>query len=74
MDIKEMIEQVVGSVTKDNSALENFKKDPIATVKSLLGSIDLDNDVISKIVEGVKAKISLDNLSGIAGKIGGLFK
>ena len=74
MDIKEMIEKVVSSVTGDGALMENFKKDPMATVKSLLGSIDLDNEAISKIVEGVKAKISVDKLSGIAGKLGGLFK
>lgn len=73
MDIKAKIEEIVASVTKDNSAMENFKKDPIATVKGLLGSIDLDNDTISKIVEGVKAKISFDKIGDTLGGLKKLF-
>lgn len=73
MDIKAEIEKIVASVTKDDSALENFKKDPAGTVKGLLGSIDLDNDTVSKIVEGVKAKVSVDKITDALGGLKKLF-
>ncbi|MBE6564948.1 MAG: hypothetical protein E7655_06725 [Ruminococcaceae bacterium] len=75
MDIKEKIEELVEKIKKDDSILENFQKDPIATVEKLLG-IDLPNDQIEKIVDGVKAKIGMDQLSdGLKSlkKLGGLF-
>ena len=69
MDIKAKIEELTKKITSDKSIMENFKKDPIKTVEGLIG-IDLPDDQVSKIVEGVKAKISLDKLGGA---LGGLF-
>ncbi len=72
MDIKEKIEELVEKIKKDDSILERFQKDPIGTVEKLLG-IDLPNDQIEKIADGVKAKIGMDRLSGGLKKLGGLF-
>ena len=69
-DIKGKIEEIVDKVKNDKSVAENFKKDPIKTVEGLIG-IDLPDEQVSKIVEGVKAKVSLDKLSGA---LGGIFK
>lgn len=69
VDIKAKIEEIVSKVTSDKTLLENFKKDPTATVKGLL-KLDLSEDVLQKIVAGVKAKIGTDKLSGL---LGGLF-
>ena len=69
VDIKAKIEEIVAKVTSDKTLLEKFKKDPAATVKSLL-KVDLSEDVLEKIVAGVKAKIGTDKLSGL---LGGLF-
>lgn len=69
MDIKAKIEELTKKITSDKSIMENFKKDPIKTVEGLIG-IDLPDDQVSKIVEGVKAKINLDKLGGA---LGGLF-
>ena len=54
----------------DDGKLYALKENPVDTVKGLLGNIDLDNDAIEKIVDGIKAKISLDKLGGA---LGGLF-
>ena len=35
MDIKEMINDVVEKITKNDDLIENFKKDPIKTVESV---------------------------------------
>ena len=63
MDIKEKINEVVEKVTKDKSLQEQFQKDPVKTVENVLG-IDLPDDMVEKIVEGVKGKVSVDKISG----------
>ncbi len=72
MDIKEKIEGIVEKVTKDKSLMEKFQKNPTKTVEDLLG-VDLPDDVVEKVVEGVKGKISVDKLSGVAESIKKLF-
>ena len=68
LDIKAKIEELVKKITGDKKLLANFKKDPIKVVEKLIG-IDLPDEKIKAIVEGVKAKINLDD---IAEKAGGL--
>lgn len=72
MDIKAMIEKAVASITGDKTKLEAFKKDPVGTVKGVIGST-VSNDVVNQVVSAVKAKISGDSISGALGKLGGLF-
>ncbi len=69
MDIKEKIEEIVNKVKSDEGFADKFKSEPVKAVEDVLG-VDLPNDQINKVVEGVKAKI---DLGGIADKIGGLF-
>ena len=69
MDIKAKIEELVEKIKGDKDLLAKFQKDPIATVEGLLG-IDLPNDQVQKIVDGIKAKIDLDKIGGM---LGGLF-
>lgn len=70
MDIKAKIEELVEKIKGDKDISAKFKKNPVATIEELLG-IDLPDDQIEKIVDGVKAKISLDD---IGSKLGGLFR
>lgn len=76
MDIKAKINEIVDKIKSDKDLFAKFKNDPIATVESLIG-IDLPDDQIKGIVDGVKAKISLDDISeklgGLGDKLGGLF-
>ncbi|MBD5498395.1 MAG: hypothetical protein HDR11_11615 [Lachnospiraceae bacterium] len=72
MDIKEKIEGIVEKVTKDKSLMDKFQKNPTKTVEELVG-VDLPDDVVEKVVEGVKGKISVDKLSGVAESIKKLF-
>lgn len=71
MDIKAKIEELTSKVQKDPSMMANFQKNPVKTVESLLG-VDLPDDQIQKVVDGIKAKISVDKLgdtlSGLFGK------
>ena len=73
MDIKEQIEKLVEKFTKDSSLLEKFKKDPKEAVKEVSGGA-IPEDLIDKVISGVKAKLSADKLSGAVDALGGLFK
>ena len=42
-------------------------------MEGVLG-VDLPDELIEKIIDGVKAKIKLEDLGDIAGKLGGPFK
>ena len=68
-DIKKIIEDVIAKIKGDKDIGEKFQKDPTKTVEGLIG-VDLPDDQINAVVEGVKAKINLDD---IAGKLGGIF-
>lgn len=72
VDIKAEITKVVEKVTKDEKLMDQFKKDPVKAVESVIG-VDLPDDMIKKVVDGVKAKISIDKLGDIAGTIKNLF-
>lgn len=69
MDIKEKIEELVNKIKNDKDFGESFKKDPVKAVESVLG-IDLPDEQIEKVIDGVKSKIKLDD---IGDKIGDLF-
>ncbi len=62
--IKEKIEEIVKKIQNDKDFANKFTKDPISSVESVLG-IDLPNDEIQKIVDAVKAKITVDNAKGL---------
>ena len=68
-DIKKIIEDVIAKIKSDKDIGEKFQKNPTKTVEGLIG-VDLPDDQINAVVEGVKTKLNLD---GIAGKLGGLF-
>lgn len=72
MDIKEKIEEIAEKILKSNSLQEQFKKDPVKAVEKLLG-VDLPDEIIEKIVKGVQAKVSLDQVSDVVGKLKKLF-
>lgn len=72
MDIKERIEEVVSKVKSDKSFKKKFSDDPIKAVESLL-DVDLPDQQIKAIVDGVKAKVNLDNAGDILGKAKNLF-
>ena len=71
MDIRKSIEELIGKITSDQALRDRFAKDPVATVEELLG-VQLSEEQINQIVDGIKAKLSLDKLG--LDKIGGLFK
>lgn len=69
MDIKAKIEELVEKIKSDKALQEGFLKEPVPTLEKLLG-IDLPEDQLKQIADGVKAKINLDKAGDF---IGGLF-
>ncbi|MBP3379446.1 MAG: hypothetical protein J6K77_01095 [Ruminococcus sp.] len=68
MDIKAKIDEIVNKVKNDKDFGKKFKDSPIKAVEGVVG-VDLPDDQIEKVVDGVKAKIKLDD---IGDKVGGL--
>jgi hypothetical protein len=70
MDIKKKIEEIVNKLKSDKNLMAKFEKNPTAVIEEYVG-IDLPDDQVNQLIEGIKAKISLDKLGGA---LGGLFK
>ena len=69
MDIKAKIEEIVNKLKTDKTLMSRFTNDPVSVVEELIG-IDLPNDQIEKLVDGIKAKLNMDKLGSA---LGGLF-
>lgn len=72
MDIKEQIKKAVESISKDKKLQEQFQKEPVKALESILG-VDLPDDVINQVIQGVKAKLTVDNVSDAVDAFKGLF-
>ncbi len=72
MDIKAKINELVDKIKNDDSLRAEFQSNPIKAVEKLIG-IDLPDDMVEKIVDGVKAKLTTDKLAGVADKFKSLF-
>jgi hypothetical protein len=77
MDIQKIITDAVAKLKEDENLLENFKKNPTKVLEKLVG-VDLPDDKIDPIIQGIKAKLNLDDLAekaeGVMNVLGGLFK
>lgn len=69
MDIKQKIEEIVTKVKNDPNFLKEFNENPAKAVESVVG-VDLPDDQVNQIVDGIKAKMTVDNIGNV---IGGLF-
>lgn len=72
MDIKEKIEELVEKIKSNDDLMDKFKKEPIKTIEELIG-IDLPDEKLEALVEGIKAKISMDKIGDALGGLKGLF-
>lgn len=72
INIKEIIEEMVKKITADEALKAQFEKAPVAVVEKLLG-VDLPDDKIEKLVDGIRAKLAIDDVGDVLGALGGLF-
>ena len=66
-------EKVVDEIKDNDKIKEQFAKEPVKVIEKFLG-VDLPDDIVEKVIEGVKAKITIDQVADIAGALKGLFK
>lgn len=73
VDIKGQIDKIVEEVSKNPNLKEQFEKEPVKVIEKVIG-IDLPDDIVVKIVDGVKAKLTMDSVSKAADTLKGMFK
>ena len=66
-EVKKKIEEIVKKVTTDKDFAKEFKNDPVTAVEKVLG-VDLPNDKINAIIDGVKAKMTVDTAKDMMNK------
>lgn len=71
-DIKKIIGELVEKISKDDDLQKQFKKDPLKTVEKLTG-VDLPDDLLEKVADGIKAKLTIDDLGDAAKLLKKLF-
>ena len=71
-EIKALIKKLADKVQNDEEITELFKTDPIKAVEKVLG-VDLPDDVVKKIIDGVKASITIDDAKDLLGSLKKLF-
>ena len=67
MDIKEQIHKVTEEISKNPNIKEQFEKEPVKVIEKLIG-VDLPDDIV------MKAKLTMDDVSKVAGALKGVFK
>ena len=77
MDIQKIINDVVAKLTGNPELIKSFLANPVQLLEKTFG-IDLPDDQINQIIEGVKGKIDLSNIdlkeaTGLLDKLKGLF-
>ena len=72
MDIKAKINEIVDRIKNDDGLMDLFKSDPIKAIEKVIG-IDLPDDKLGPIVDGVKAKLTVDNAKDLFGSLKKLF-
>ncbi len=66
------VDEIVDKIKSNKDLLEKFEKDPVTALESIVG-IDLPNDQVEKIIDAVKAKLTVDELGSAIGTLGKLF-
>ncbi len=73
MEIKEKIEQVAKKLLSDKNLMQKFEKNPVKVIEELIG-VDLPDDLVNQLIEGIKAKITVDKAKDVLEGLGKLFK
>jgi len=72
MDIKEIIENIVEELKTNENLKEDFEKEPVKLIEKIAG-VDLPDELVEKVIDGVKAKIAVDKVADIADTLKKLF-
>ena len=72
VDIKAKIEQIAKKLMSDKTLMQRFEKNPASVIEEYVG-VDLPDDLVNQIVEGVKAKLTVDKVGDALDGLGKLF-
>ena len=72
LDAKELIGQLVKQIAENDELQKQFKTDPVKAVEKVLG-MDLPDDLVEKVITGVKAKMTAENIADAAAFLKKLF-
>ena len=72
MDIKEKIEEIVNKLKNNPKLLQKFEKEPVKVLEELLG-VDLPDDLVEKLMDGVKVKLAATKVGDALEGLGKLF-
>ena len=80
MDIQKIISDVVAKLMGKPDLIKQFLGNPVQLLEKTFG-IDLPDDQINQVIEGVKGKLDLSNIdlgdvqkaAGVLGKLKGIF-
>ena len=72
MDIQKIISNVLEQLTENKDLRKAFDADPVKVLEKTFG-IDLPDDQVNAVIKAVKAKLDIDDVADVAGKLlGGL--
>ena len=72
MDIKATVEKAVKKLMDNPALLKKFEKDPVKVLEELIG-VDLPDDLINPVIDGIKAKITAEKAKDALQGLGKLF-
>lgn len=72
MDIKEQVTKAVEKIAKDKALQEQFQKEPVKALETVLG-VDLPDEIVEQVIKGVKAKLTTEKVSDAVDSLKCLF-
>ena len=73
MDIKATIETAVKKLLSDKNLRAKFEKNPASVIEELIG-VDLPDEIVNQIVDGIKIKLAATQVGSALEGLGKLFK
>ena len=72
MDIKATVEKAVKKLMDNPAMLKKFEKEPVKVIEELIG-VDLPDDLVNQLIDGIKAKIAVEKAGDVLQGLGKLF-
>ncbi len=63
-DVKAKVDELVKKISSEKDLARKFVKNPVKTVEDLLG-VDLPDEAVKKIIEGVREKINIEKIGAL---------
>ena len=71
-NVKDLIDKAVSKLKSSPDLLAKFKAEPVKTLEGILG-VDLPDEKVKAVVDGIKAKLSIDDAASKLKGLGSLF-